>query len=82
MNTQLKTALQPLKMKAMDDDPIAIRREQLRLAKRRQREREKERDLTVCELRLPRRLAEKLKAGKQAGFTAALHAFIDHQDVY
>ena len=83
MNTQLKTALQPRKKKATGDDPIAIRREQLRLAKRRQRKREKERELTVCELRLSRRLAEKLKAGgKQAGFTAALHAFIDHQIIY
>ncbi len=64
----------------MDDDPVAIRHEQLRLAKRRQREREKQLDLAMYHLRLPRRLAEKLKAGlKQAGFTAGLQAFIDHQ---
>ena len=65
---------------ATDDHPTVVRREQLRLAKRRQREREKERNLAVCELRLPRKLADKLKTGnKDAGFTKALRAFIDYQ---
>ncbi len=63
-----------------DDDAIAARREQLRLAKRRQRAREKRRGLATYQLRLPRRLAEKLKAGgKRAGFVDALQAFIDRE---
>ena len=62
-----------------DVDSVVNRRRQLRLAKRRQREREKQRDLVIYQLRLPRGLAEKLKAGlKQAGFTADLRAFIDY----
>ena len=65
---------------AGDIDPVVFRRRQLRLAKRRQRERERQRDLVIYQLRLPRRLAEKLKAGlKQAEFPVALRAFIDHQ---
>jgi len=61
-------------------DPVAIRREQMRWAKRRQREREKQRDLVLYQLRLPRRLAGKLKAGnRHADFSAALQAFIDYQ---
>jgi len=64
----------------MDEDPIAARREQLRLAKRRQRAREKRRGLATYQLRLPHRLGEKLKAGgKRAGFVEALQAFIDHE---
>lgn len=55
-----------------------VRREQLRLAKRRQREREKHQGLVTQQLRLPRRLADKLKAGnKRSEFTAALNSFID-----
>ncbi len=65
---------------AGDIDPVVIRRRQLRLAKRRQREREKQRDLVLYQLRLPRRLAEKLKAGlKQAGFVSDFRAFIDYR---
>ena len=72
--------MKQVKAQATGADPIAVRREQLRQAKRRQREREKERNLAVCELRLPRRLADKLKAGnRHAGFTRALMNFIDHQ---
>lgn len=64
----------------MDDGPTAARREQLRLAKRRQRAREKRRGLATYQLRLPHRLAEKLKAGgKRAVFVEALQAFIDHE---
>ena len=64
----------------MDDALTTTRREQLRLAKRRQRAREKLRGLATYQLRLPHRLAEKLKAGvKQADFVAALQAFIDHR---
>ena len=64
----------------MDDGPTAARREQLRLAKKRQRAREKQRGLATYQLRLPHRLAEKLKAGgKRAGFVEALQAFIDHE---
>ena len=66
--------------KTMDDGPTAARREQLRLAKRRQRAREKRRGLAMVQLRLPHRLAEKLKAGgKRAGFVEALQAFIDRE---
>ena len=66
--------------KTMDDGPTAARREQLRLAKRRQRAREKRRGLATYQLRLPHRLAEKLKAGgKQAGFVKALQTFIDRE---
>lgn len=65
---------------AMDDEATVARREQLRLAKRRQRERERRRGLATYQLRLPHRLAEKLKAGgKRAGFVKALQAFIDHE---
>lgn len=66
--------------RAMNDDPAAARREQLRLAKRRQRAREKRRGLATYQLRLPHQLAEKLKAGsKRAGFVDTLRAFIDHE---
>lgn len=64
----------------MNVDPVAIRREQMRRAKRRQREREKQRDLVLYQLRLPRRLAGKLKAGnRHADFSDALQSFIDYQ---
>ena len=80
MDTQHKATLKSGQNRATDYNSVAIRRRQLRQAKRRQREREKQRDLVIYQLRLPRRLAEKLKAGlKQAGFTADLQAFIDHQ---
>ena len=63
-----------------DDDATAARREQQRLAKRRQRAREKRRGLATYQLRLPRRLAEKMMAGgKRAGFVDALLAFIDRE---
>lgn len=63
-----------------DDGESANRREQLRLAKRRQRAREKRRGMATYTLRLPHRLAEKLKAGmKQEDFAAALHALVDRQ---
>lgn len=75
-----QTTLQPGETRARDGHPKAARREQLRLAKRRQREREKQRDLATYQLRIPRRIAEKLKAGnKQAPFAAALQEFIDQQ---
>lgn len=80
MKTQQNLKLKPEQRIAADDDPVVIRRRQLRLAKRRQRQREKQRDLVIYQLRLPRGLAEKLKAGlKQVEFAAALRAFIDHQ---
>ena len=61
----------------------SVRREQLRLAKRRQREREKQRGLAIYQLRLPRDLAEKLKEGVQhADFRGALCAFIDQQIIH
>lgn len=80
MKTLQNLKLKPGQRIAIDDDPVVIRRRQLRLAKRRQREREKQRDLVIYQLRLPRGLAEKLKAGlKQAEFPAALRTFINHQ---
>lgn len=80
MKTLQNLKLKPGQRIAIDDDPVVIRRRQLRLAKRRQREREKQRDLVIYQLRLPRGLAEKLKAGlKQAEFPAALQTFINHQ---
>ena len=80
MKTQQNLKLKPEQGIAGDIDPVVIRRRQLRLAKRRQREREKQRDLVIYQLRLPRGLAEKLKAGlKQAEFPVALRTFIDHQ---
>ena len=64
----------------MDDDRAVARREQMRLAKRRQRAREKQRGVATYQMRLPSRLAEKLKAGaRRAGFMEALHAFIDRE---
>ena len=61
-------------------DTVAVRREQLRRAKKNQRDRERQCGLVTYELRLPSRLAQKLKAGsKRTDFTAALHAFVDHQ---
>lgn len=60
--------------------PGDLRREQLRLAKRRQREKEKQQGLVTYQLRLPERLADKLKVGnKHREFTAALKSFIDDQ---
>lgn len=59
------------------------RREQLRLAKQRQRERDKQRGMAIYQLRLPRELAEKLKAGaRHTDFTDALSAFIDREIIH
>lgn len=50
------------------------------VAKQRQRERERQRGLAIYQLRLPRGLAEKLKAGlKQTGFMSDFRSFIDCQ---
>ena len=59
------------------------RREQMRLAKRRQRERERQRGMQTCQLRLPGQLAGKLKEGlRQAAFRDALYAFIEQRIVH
>ena len=59
------------------------RREQLRLAKRRQRERERQRGMETYQLRLPRQLAGKLKEGlRQPAFRDALYTLIDHRIVH
>ena len=80
MKTRQNLKLKPEQGIAGDIDPVVIRRRQLRLAKRRQREREKQRDLVIYQLRLPRGLAEKLKAGvKQAGFMSDFRSFIDYR---
>ena len=80
MKTQQNLKLKPEQWIVADDGPVVIRRRQLRLAKRRQREREKQRDLVIYQLRLPRGLAEKLKAGlKQAGFASDFRSFIDYR---
>ena len=72
--------MNPIQAKATGDSSGDIRREQLRLAKRRQREREKRHGLETYQLRLPQSLTEKLKEGSQhAEFVDALQAFIDHQ---
>ncbi len=72
--------LNPAQTKAKTDDPGDIRREQLRLAKRRQRQREKQHDLATYQLRLPQLLAGRLQAGrKEPEFVQTLEAFIHHQ---
>ena len=82
MNTLPETAMNPTA--AVDTVTTRpVRREQLRLAKRRQRAREKQRGMAIYQLRLPRNLAEKLKAGVQhADFSDALHTFIDRQIIH
>ena len=65
---------------AEERNRAAIRREQLRRAKRRQRKRERQLGLSTVAVRLPQRLALKLKAGaRRTEFTAALHAFLERE---
>lgn len=59
------------------------RRQQIREAKRRQRAREVEAGLGVYQLRLPRPLLQRLKAGmRQPAFVAQLSRFLEHEVLY
>lgn len=58
------------------------RAEQLRIAKRAQRERDRNAGFVLCQIKLPRRVAERLRHALAApGFAAELEAFLEQSVV-